>query len=321
MEMLDIYKNSSVYNKIKKDIDNSMVSHAYILYSDDYDLIKEYSKYISMQLMCDNDICGTCINCLKIMHNTHTDLIVYPKDDAKQILTSDILEIISSCYVSSFDGYKIYILNNFDKCQPQAQNKFLKTLEEPPQNVVFLLLTSDIKNVLKTITSRCKMINVDNLSLDNLSKIASKYKDSFGMSEKSLASIAGNLTVLNKIVSNPNYITLKADAVNIFTKMKHSKLMLNYVYALSKHKDMIEVLNELNTVVLDILKIKNGNLNISNTVYLSELQNVAETFSVKALNLIALKIKESVEKINANCNPNLVLDGLCLYILEVKTKC
>ena len=104
-------------------------------------------------------------------------------------------------------------------------------------------------------------------------------------------------------------------------KMKHSKNMLNYIHMLLKYKDTLEVLSELNTVVLDLLYLKNGNSNISNAIYISELQNASEEFSVKMLNLIALKIRESIEKINSNCNASLVYDSLLMYILEVKVKC
>ncbi len=321
MDILDVYKNSNVYDLIKKDISNNMVSHAYLLVSDDLDLLKEYSFCIAKQLLCNNDICNVCADCLKVEHGTHTDVVVYPKNDSKQILTNDILEIISSSVVSSSTKYKIFILNNFEKTLPQAQNKFLKTLEEPTENVVFLLLTTDEKSVLKTIVSRCKKVNVHNLTIDELTEIANNKKTSIALSSKNLAQTSGNLTTLNKIIEFPYYVTLKAETVNVFTKMKHSKNMLNYVYALSKYKDILEVLNELNTVVLDLLFIKNENLNISNSLYLSDLQNVAQDYSINALNKIALKIKESIKKIQANCNANFVLDGLLMYILEVKTKC
>ncbi len=321
MEILDIYKNSNVYNLINKDINNNMVSHAYLLTCDDYDLLKNYSLCIAKQLFCENNICNTCGNCLRVEHNTHTDVLIYPKENGKQILTGDILEIISNSYVTNSEGYKIFILNNFEKTAPQAQNKFLKTLEEPPKNVVFLLLTTDVKSVLKTIVSRCKMVNVNNLKLSELEEYANTLNTKLSLSSKQLALTAKNLTTLNKLVESPYYVTLKADAVNVFTKMKHSKVMLNYVYALSKYKDMVEVLNELNTVVLDILYLKNENSNISNTLYISDLQGVVNEFSINALNLIALKIKESIKKINANCNTNLVLDNLLMYILEVKSKC
>ena len=105
MEILDIYKNSNVYNLINKDINNNMVSHAYLLTCDDYDLLKNYSLCIAKQLFCDNNICNTCGNCLRVEHNTHTDLLVYPKENGKQILTGDILEIIPASERNT--GYRI----------------------------------------------------------------------------------------------------------------------------------------------------------------------------------------------------------------------
>ena len=320
MEILEVYKSSNVYNIINKDIQNGMVSHAYLLSCDDYELLTCYSKCLAKQLLC-NSICNVCSNCLKVEHNTHTDVLVYPKDNGNQILSDDILEIISSSYVSSGEGYKIFILNNFDKTTTQAQNKFLKTLEEPPKNVVFILLSTDVKSILKTIASRCKLINVKALSLSELTSVANTLNITTGISASDLAKSSRNLTTLVKMVNSSYYLNLRHDVVSVFTKMKHSKNMLNYIHMLLKYKDNLEVLSELNTVVLDLLYLKNGNSNISNAIYISELQNASEEFSVKMLNLIALKIKESIEKINSNCNASLVYDSLLMYILEVKVKC
>lgn len=321
MEILDVYKTSNVYNIIDKDIKNGMVSHSYLLSSDDYELLVEYSRCISKQLLCENDICDTCGNCMRVNHNTHTDVLVYPKEDGKQLLTSDILEIISSSYVSSGEKFKVFVCKNFEKTNTQAQNKFLKTLEEPPKNVVFLLLTTDIKSVLKTIVSRCKLINVRSLTQDELCRVANTMDIKAGVSANDLAKSARNLTTLIKLVESPYYLNLRHDVVSVFTKMKHSKYMLNYIHALTKYKDGLEVLSELNTVVLDLLYLKNNNSNISNAIYISELQDACTEFSIQALNLIALKIKEAITKVNSNCNINLVYDNLLMYILEVKTKC
>jgi DNA polymerase-3 subunit delta' len=321
MEILDVYKNSNVYDIIEKDIKNGMVSHAYLLRSDDYELIVEYSKCIAKQLLCEDNICDICANCMRVNHNTHTDVLVYPKEDAKQLLTNDILEIISSSYVSGGEKYKVFILNNFEKTNTQAQNKFLKTLEEPPKNVVFIILTTDIKSVLKTIVSRCKQINVRNLTQNDLIQVANTMNIKAGVSANDLAKSARNLTTLIKLVDSPYYLNLRHDVVSVFTKMKHSRSMLNYIHALTKYKDGLEVLSELNTVVLDLLYLKNNNSNISNSIYISDLQEASSEFSIQALNLIALKIKEAITKVNSNCNINLVYDNLLMYILEVKTKC
>lgn len=320
MEILEVYKTSNVYNIINKDIQNGMVSHAYLLSCDDYELLVNYSNCLAKQLLC-NSICNTCSNCLRVNHNTHTDVLVYPKDNSKQILSDDILEVISSSYVTSGEGYKIFILKNFDKTTTQAQNKFLKTLEEPPKNVVFILLSTDVKSILKTIVSRCKLINVNALNVSDLTKIAESLNKSTSISASDLAKSSRNLTTLIKMVESPYYLNLRHDVVSVFTKMKHSKNMLNYISAVLKYKDMLEVLTELNTVVLDLLYLKSGNSNISNAIYISELQNASEEFSIKALNLIALKIKEAIEKVNSNCNASLVYDNLFMYILEVKIKC
>ena len=319
--MIEMYKRSNVYDIVNKDINNNMVSHAYLLSSEDVELLYAYSKCMAKQLLCSDDICDECSNCIRVEKGTHTDVLVYPKDGAKQILTNDILEIISSSFVSSGERYKVFILNNFDKTAPQAQNKFLKTLEEPPKNVVFILISTDVKSVLRTIVSRCKQINVRSLTIDELTKVAESIENKCGLSASDLAKSSKSLTTMMKMVGNSYYLNLRYDVVSVFTKMKHSSQMLNYIYSLSKYKDVLEVLTELNVVVLDLLYLKNGISNISNNVYISELQSVANEFSIKALNKIALHIKQSITKINSNCNVNLVYDDLLMYILEVKSKC
>ena len=82
------------------------------------------------------------------------------------------------------------LCKNFEKTNTHAQNKFLKTLEEPPKNVVFILLTTDIKSVLKTIVSRCKLINVRSLTQDELCRVANTMDIKAGVSANDLAKSA-----------------------------------------------------------------------------------------------------------------------------------
>ena len=143
MELLDIYLSSQIHRTISKDLSSVMLNHCYLLSSADEFLINNFAYFVAKEICCvgDSKPCNTCINCNKIEHGNMVDLCVYPKDD-KNLMVEDINNIVTDCYITPVENhFKIYILKNFDLCTVQAQNKILKTLEEPPKNVIFILFT------------------------------------------------------------------------------------------------------------------------------------------------------------------------------------
>ena len=155
MELKHIYLKSQLHRVVLGDLKAGMLSHCYLLSGADEIVVNTFARLVAKEIFCvsKNGICDECLNCKKVSHNNMVDLITYPKGD-KGLVVDDINEIVSDAFVRPVEAeYKIYILKNFDDATIQAQNKILKTLEEPPKNIIFILTTTNIDLVLPTILS------------------------------------------------------------------------------------------------------------------------------------------------------------------------
>lgn len=103
--------------------------------------------------------CGHCENCRRIIRNTHPDVHFYEPGGASGYLVEQIREIISDTALAPIQSdKKIYILDRVDRMGTSCANALLKTLEEPPEDVVLILLARTRDSVLPTIASRCQIV-------------------------------------------------------------------------------------------------------------------------------------------------------------------
>jgi DNA polymerase-3 subunit gamma/tau len=115
----------------------------------------------------DGEPCGTCDNCAAVAAGTFIDL--FELDAASNRGVDDARELTQSvAMLSALGGKKVYILDEVHMLTPQASNALLKTLEEPPQHVVFVLATTNPENVLPTIRSRTQHFEFTLLSTEQL---------------------------------------------------------------------------------------------------------------------------------------------------------
>lgn len=110
--------------------------------------------------------CEQCDSCIKIKRNCHPDVkIITPEKDGASIKVEDVREMRSTAYTIANEGErKFYVFAFADSMTEQAQNAFIKILEEPPKGVTFLLLCSYSLAMLGTVRSRCQMFKEEILS-------------------------------------------------------------------------------------------------------------------------------------------------------------
>ena len=111
--------------------------------------------------------CCECINCEQIRDDRHVD--VMEMDAASRTGVNDIREIIDSIYYKpSAARYKIYIIDEAHMLSNSAFNALLKTLEEPPEHVIFIFATTEIRKIPVTILSRCQRFDLRRLNTEEL---------------------------------------------------------------------------------------------------------------------------------------------------------
>ena len=321
MDIIDIYLKSQTHKTLSSDILSGMLSHAYLLECSDAVILQEYVYLMAKEICCMSDVrpCNQCLNCQKIDHSNMVDLIIYPRGE-KSIVVDDVNEIVVDSFVRPIENqYKIYILNNFDLATTQAQNKILKTLEEPPANVVFILTCSNSNLVLPTIISRTKRISEPLVDI----AVVDDYLTSRKIADSStIASISGgNISIALKLSKGGEAKKIVDLALDTLLNLKSSGDILKFssrIVALKK--DIPFFVDTMVSLLRDSAVIKSGEA-IQFKDYSKYVSTIAQMYSVSAVYQIVGKLMEIHNKLEFNCNANGVIDKMLLDILEVRFLC
>jgi DNA polymerase III subunit delta' len=143
---------------------NKRISHAYMISGDSAETIETFAMDWIRACICeettvDSDACGMCRSCMTVENRTHPYLYeIRPQSKSRVIRIDDVRELESRLSLKTDGEYKIAVFHDADQMNENAQNAFLKTLEEPYPNTLLLLLTRNPKKLLTTIRSRCQHI-------------------------------------------------------------------------------------------------------------------------------------------------------------------
>lgn len=159
MSLRDYSEFGKLIDKITGAIINGSISHAYIFEADSCIDKMQLAKDFFKAVLCLDDRgygCEECVNCRKIEHNNYEDLYVVTADDlsVKDADISDLQEKLKNKPLGDAKR-NLAIISNADSMTVRAQNRLLKTLEEPQQGTIIVLLSENTQNLLPTITSRC----------------------------------------------------------------------------------------------------------------------------------------------------------------------
>ena len=151
--------------------DAQRLSHAYILSSPDREECLNLAGQIAAAAVCRRGTdapCGECRDCRKAFGGVHPDILrIRRLEDAKgqprrEIVVSQIRQMAADAYVLPNEAArKVYIVEDADAMNPEAQNAALKILEEPPAGVIFLLCAENPGLLLPTVRSRCALLSAN----------------------------------------------------------------------------------------------------------------------------------------------------------------
>ncbi|MBQ1900757.1 MAG: DNA polymerase III subunit gamma/tau [Erysipelotrichaceae bacterium] len=153
-------------------IRNNKIAHAYLFAGPRGTGKTSIAKLFAKAINCSHfngEACDECPNCKAYLEGNHPDIIEL--DAASNNGVDDIREIIEQApYAPLIGKYKVYIIDEVHMLTTQAFNALLKTLEEPPAHVIFILATTDPQKVIPTVLSRCQRYNFSKISLYEIKK-------------------------------------------------------------------------------------------------------------------------------------------------------
>ena len=186
---------------IKKALSNAItsgkVSHAYLFTGPRGTGKTSAARIFAKSLNCENgptvNPCGKCPNCVDITNSVPIDVIEIDAASNRKVEDAqNILEKVMYAPVKS--KYKIYIIDEVHMLSNTAFNALLKTLEEPPANVIFILATTEVHKVLDTIKSRCQRFDFRRITTEDITKHLRYISDKEGINitDDALTVIAKN---------------------------------------------------------------------------------------------------------------------------------
>lgn len=164
----DLVGQDKVVSFLRKSSAEGTTTHAYLFVGPPGSGKRSAARALACALLCDDGGCGTCAVCSRIKRGSYPDVRVYEPEGAATYMVDQAREIIHDTNLSPVEGpLKIYILDRAEAFNPAAANALLKTLEEPPDDVVLVLLTTSWESVLPTIASRCQVVRFAPVSPSN----------------------------------------------------------------------------------------------------------------------------------------------------------
>ncbi len=164
--------NSNARELLRRSLVRGRLGHAYLFVGDSAEVLEDAALHLARTLVCQQPVqktpsgigvepCGTCLTCRRVDHQSHPDVTwVRPGKKSRIISVAQVRDLIHVAQVRPTEArYKVGIVSGAERMRVEAANAFLKTLEEPPPDSVFILLTTDVERLLETILSRCLRLN------------------------------------------------------------------------------------------------------------------------------------------------------------------
>lgn len=346
----DLIGQENIVHALSNAIKLDRIAHAYLLCGPRGTGKTSSARILAKSLNCKEGPtltpCGKCPACLDIMNSIPVDVIEIDAASNRSVEdTQAILEKIQ--YVPVNGKYKIYVIDEVHMLSNHAFNALLKTLEEPPENVIFILATTEPHKVLDTIISRCQRFDFRRITTDDivnrLEYIAGEEK--INISKEALFAIAKNsqggmrdalalldqISVIginkqidtndiNEILGKISYDTL-SDITECIINSDCSKsiLMIDNIYA--KGNEPVQIVSNLIQYFRDVMIVKNCtdkelifSLTQINEVNYEKTKAQSEKFSVAEIIQIIDRLSYYTTQIKDTTNKYLWLE-LCIIDL------
>lgn len=322
IEFADALKSSRAYNLIKHDIDTGNLSHAYMVISPDTLALNNLFEIVACAVYCKDDACLACTTCHRILHGNHAD-VKFINSDNKNLKVEDVESLIDDTGTRPFESdHKLYFVFSADKMNAAAQNKLLKTLEEPQKTVTIFLGVSRESAMLDTVKSRTKKITLDRFSQEEISSALKEEGFPSDSAETAAACADGMLGRAKEIAEDKSFAENYAQTVNVFKNLKKSGDVASFLNEKVLDKERLPVFLDIaSLIVRDMMAAKTDERLITNRRTAEEVKAMSLEYSLLALSNILYLINEERKKLNVYVSSVGVAENLLLGILEVKYKC
>lgn len=314
-----------VIEHLQKGIQENKVSHAYILAGEKGSGKRLLADIFASTLQCEKGSiqpCGTCKSCMQVEGGNQPD-IIYVTHEKASLGVDDIRQQVNNdVAIKPYSSpWKIYIIPDGEKMTEQAQNALLKTIEEPPEYAMFLLLTENINTFLPTILSRCVTLQLKPVDAKLIKKfLMEKRQIPDYLAELSAAFSQGNVGKAIRYASSEEFIEMKKDTIHVLTHvddMKNYEIMQFIKKMAEKKGDVDDYLDLMLLWYRDVLMFKvtqdtNGLLFIDE---ISSIRKQAQSKQYEGIEAIIQAIEKAKVRLKANVNFDTAME-LMIFVMK-----
>lgn len=323
----DIIGQEQLKEHLQNAISMNKVSHAYIINGERSSGKEFVAKVFAMTLQCEKqgtESCGECHSCKQAMSQNHPDIIFVSHEKPNTIGVEDIRnQINNDIVIKPYSGpRKIYIMNEGEKMTVQAQNALLKTLEEPPEYAVILILTANVDAFLPTILSRCVVLNMKPVADELVKKyLMSELHVPDYKANICVAFARGNIGKAKLLASSEEFEKVKEEAITLvkYINDMETNEIVKAIKKISEYKlDVNDYLDILSVWYRDVLLYK-ATRDINSLIFRDELQQitrVADRSTYEGIENIVNALEQAKRRLQANVNFDLTMELLLLTIQE-----
>lgn len=323
----DIVGQEQLKEHLQNAIATNKVSHAYII-NGERSAGKEFiARVFSMTLQCEKqetEPCGECHSCKQALGNNQPDIIYISHEKPNTIGVEDIRsQVNADIGIKPYSSpRKIYIINEGEKMTPQAQNALLKTLEEPPEYAVILILTMNVDALLPTVLSRCVVLNMKPVPDVLVKKYLMEqlavpdYKANI-----CVAFARGNIGKAKMLASSEEFEKVKDEAITLVKNINDMEIseIVKAIKKISEYKfDVNDYLDILMAWYRGVLFFK-ATKDVNSLVFKEEIQQImkmSDRSTYEGIDMIVDALQSAKKRLEANVNFDLTMELLFLAIKE-----
>lgn len=323
----DIIGQEQIKEHLHNALSTGKISHAYILNGEKSSGKEFIANLFAMALQCEAEgvePCYECRSCKQTLSKNQPDIIYVSHEKPNTISVDDIrTQVNNDVSIKPYSSkYKIYIINEAEKMNQQAQNAILKTLEEPPAYAVIILLVSNINTLLPTILSRCVTLNMKPVRDELVKKFLMEelqvpdYK-----ADVCVAFARGNVGKAKLLAASEEFDNIKAEALSLLKYIKEME-MQEIIAAIKKINEYkLEIQDYFDIIAIwyrDVLLFKATN-DANTLVFREEVQTIrkcAGRTSYEGIERVINALSTAKKRLDANVNFDLLMELLLLEIQE-----
>ena len=314
---------------LRATLTSGRVSQAYLFTGENMSGKEFIARIFANALVCEDpaggfDPCGKCRSCIQAATNNNPDIITVTHDRPNTVSVEDVRsQIVNDAQIKPYQSRrKIYIMNEAEKMTPQAQNALLKTLEEPPEYVVIMLLSTTASAMLPTVQSRCVRLDLrpveDRIVKEYLMK---EVKVPEYRADICCAFARGNIGKARSLAASDDFEEIKNEAVRVFRfirKMDTSDMITTLKKLDGYRLNINDFLDLMMIWYRDVLLYK-ATRDDSALIFRDERDSIAteaDEGSYEGFETVIKCIEKTRQRLKANVNFELAMELLLLTIKE-----